>query len=131
MSLEIGLTGRCESLVTKQNTAAAVGSGTLPVFATPMMGALMEAAAVDALQGHLEPGQGSVGTAMDITHDAATPISMKVWAQAELTAIDRRALTFSVTAYDEAGPIGKGEHKRFLIDDAKFLAKAQGKLEVD
>ena len=127
----IGTKCRLEQTVTRELTAGAICSGALPVFGTPFMAAMMENAAMTALQSFLGEGQGSVGTAMNITHDAATPIGMKVWAQAELTAIDRRALTFSVTAYDEAGPIGKGEHKRFLIDDAKFLAKAQGKLEVD
>ena len=127
MSLEIGLTGRCESLVTEQNTAAAVGSGTLPVFATPMMVALMEGAAVDALQGHLEDGQGSVGTAMNITHDDATPVGMKVWAEAEVTAVEGKKLTLSVRAYDEAGPIGGGVHERFLITVDRFLAKAEAK----
>ena len=131
MSIEPGLKGRAETLVTPENTAAAVGSGLLPVFATPMMCALMEAAAVNALEGALEPGQGTVGTALEITHDAATPVGMKVWAEAELTAVDRRALTFAVSAFDEAGPIGKGVHKRFVIDNDKFLAKAQAKKEAN
>ena len=129
MSIEIGMRGRAETIVTPDNTARAAGSGLVPVFATPWMVALMENAAVQAVQGVLAPDEGTVGTRLDVTHDAATPVGMKVWAQAELTAIDRRALTFSVSAYDEAGLIGRGEHKRFLIDDAKFLAKAQGKLE--
>ena len=129
MSLEIGLTGRCESLVTEQNTAAAVGSGTLPVFATPMMVALMEGAAVDALQGHLEDGQGSVGTAMDITHDAATPVGMKVTAEAEVTAIEGRRITFTVSAYDNEEQIGAGTHERAIIWTSKFLDRVQSKLE--
>jgi len=129
MPLSTGLKGRCETVVVQENTAAAVGSGLLPVFATPMMVALMENAAVNALAGHLSEGEGTVGTAMDLTHDAATPIGMKVWAEAELTAVDGRALTFTVAAYDEAGPIGKGVHHRFIIQNEKFLAKAQRKLE--
>ena len=79
MSIEPGMTGRAESAVTERNTALAVGSGALPVFATPMMAALMEAAAVDAVSAGLEAGQGTVGTRLDITHDAATPVGMKVW----------------------------------------------------
>ena len=127
MPLTIGLKGRAEALVTEQNTAAAVGSGSLPVFATPMMVALMEQAAVNALAGCLEEGQSSVGTHMDVSHDSATPVGLKVWAQAELTAVEGRALTFAVTAFDEAGPIGKGSHTRFLIQEERFMAKTNGK----
>lgn len=127
MSLTLGLKGRGETTVTETNTAAAVGSGSLPVFATPMMVALMESAAVDALEGHLAEGETSVGTRMDISHDSATPLGMKVWAEAELTGLDGRALTFSVAAYDEAGPIGKGIHTRFLVDGGRFLTKANRK----
>ena len=129
MSVTVGLKGRCETVVVKENTAAAVGSGLMPVFSTPMMVALMEGAAVNALEGHLEEGQGSVGTALDLTHDAATPMGMKVWAEAELTAVEGRALTFAVHAFDEAGPIGKGIHHRFIIQNEKFLAKVQKKAE--
>ena len=130
MPLTAGLKGRAEALVTDQNTAAAVGSGSLPVFATPMMVALMEKAAVAALEGHLEEGQGSVGTHMDVSHDAATPVGMTVWAEAELTMVEGRVLTFSVSAFDPAGPIGKGTHTRFLIWNEKFMAKANGKMGV-
>ena len=129
MSVTVGSKGRAACVVNDQNTAAAVGSGLLPVFATPMMVALMENAAVNALIGHLDEGEGSVGTHMDISHDSATPIGLKVWAKAQLTAVDGRALTFSVTAYDEAGPIGKGVHQRFIIQNEKFMGKAQKKKE--
>lgn len=131
MFLTVGLKGRAETVVTLENTAAAVGSGLLPVFATPMMVALMENAAVNAVQDGLEEGQGTVGTRLDLSHDAATPVGMKVWAEAELTELDGRALTFSVTAYDEAGPIGKGTHQRFVIQNEKFLSKAEQKKGVD
>lgn len=127
MPLTVGLKGRAEAFVTQENTAAAVGSGSLPVFATPMMIALMEKAAVAALEGHLEEGQSSVGTRMDVSHDAPTPVGMRVWAEAELTAVEGRALTFAVAAFDAAGPIGKGVHTRFLIQKEKFMAKANGK----
>lgn len=129
MSLEIGIKGRAETVVTAQNTADAVGSGLVPVFATPYMVALMENAAVNALTPHIDEGQGSVGTHLDISHDAATPIGMKVWAEAELTVVNGKALTFSVTAYDETGVIGKGTHNRFIINVDKFLAKAEKKKE--
>ncbi len=127
MSITVGMKGRAETVVTPENTAAAVGSGLVPVFATPCMIALMENAAVNALEPYVEAGQGSVGTHLDVSHDAATPIGLKVWAEAELTAVEGKALTFSVTAYDEAGPIGKGTHNRFLIDVDRFLAKTEKK----
>ena len=127
-SMSVGLKGRAETVVTQENTAAAVGRGLLPVFATPYMIALMEGAAVNAVQAQLEEDQGTVGTHLDISHDAATPIGMKVWAEAELTAVEGRKLIFSVTAYDEAGQIGQGTHERFVITPSKFLAKTQAKL---
>ena len=82
MSLTVGSKGKAETVVTEQNTAAAVGSGLVPVFATPYMIALMENAAVNAVQAQLEEGQGTVGTKLEVTHDAATPVGMKVWAEA-------------------------------------------------
>lgn len=127
MSIEVGLKGRAETVVTEQNTAAAVGSGLVPVFATPYMIALMEGAAVNATTSALEPGQGTVGTLLHVSHDAATPIGMRVWAEATLTEVDRKRLTFEVVAYDEAGVIGKGTHERFIIDTEKFLAKTKAK----
>lgn len=129
MPLTVGLKGRAETIVTAENTAAAAGSGLLPVFATPMMIALMENAAVDATSNALSEGEGTVGTHLDVSHDAATPIGMKVWAEAELTAVDGRGLTFRVAAYDESGPIGKGTHQRFVIQNEKFMAKAERKKE--
>ena len=127
MSIPVGIKGRADTVVTEQNTASAVGSGLVPVFGTPFMIALMENTAVNALEPYVEAGQGSVGTHLDVSHDAATPIGLKVWAEAELTAVEGKALTFSVTAYDEAGPIGKGTHNRFLIDVDRFLAKTEKK----
>lgn len=129
MSVEIGMRGRAEAVVTPENTARAAGSGLVPVFATPWMVALMENAAVQAVQEALAPGEGTVGTRLDVTHDAATPIGMKVWAEAEVTAVDGRKLTFAVSAWDEAGKIGGGIHERAIIWTDKFLARAQAKLE--
>lgn len=128
MSVTVGLKSRAEVLVNGSNTANAVGSGLVPVFSTPSMIALMENAAVRAIQGRLEQGESSVGTHIDITHDAPTPVSLKVWAEAEVTAVDGRTVTFAVTAYDEKGPIGKGTHERAIIRVDKFLAKANAKL---
>ena len=129
MSIEIGMSGRAESSVTDRNTALAVGSGTLPVFATPMMAALMEAAAMDAVSAGLEEGQGTVGTRLDITHDAATPVGMKVWAEATVTAVDGRRISFTVNVWDEAGPIGGGTHERCVISNERFLARTNQKKE--
>ena len=129
MSIEVGIKGRAETVVVQENTAAAVGSGLVPVFATPYMIALMENAAVNALTPYMEENQGTVGTRLDVSHDSATPIGMKVWAEAEVTAVDGKALTFAVTAYDEAGVIGKGTHNRFVITVDRFLAKAEKKKE--
>jgi len=127
MSLTVGLKGRAEAVVTPENTAAAVGSGALPVLATPVMAALMEKAAVNAAAACLAPGEGTVGVALHITHDSATPVGMKVWAEAELTCVDGRRLTFRVRAFDEAGPVGQGTHQRAVIQNDRFLAKAEGK----
>ena len=129
MSIEVGIKGRAETVVVQENTAAAVGSGLVPVFATPYMIALMENAAVNALTPYMKENQGTVGTRLDVSHDSATPIGMKVWAEAEVTAVDGKALTFAVTAYDEAGVIGKGTHNRFVITVDRFLAKAEKKKE--
>ena len=127
MSFIPGMTGKAETTVVHENTAAAVGSGLVPVFSTPMMIALMENAAVNALSPAMEEGLGTVGTRLEVTHDAATPIGMKVWADATLTAVEGKKFTFSITAFDEAGPIGTATHERFLITVDRFLAKAEAK----
>ena len=128
MSITIGLKGRSETVVTEHNTADAVGSGLVPVFATPYMIALMENAASTSLLPYLAADEGTVGTHLDVAHTSATPIGMKVWADAVVTAVDGKKFTFEVSAFDEAGEIGRGTHERFIIRPEKFLAKAQGKL---
>ena len=127
MELNIGLKGRAETVVTQENTAQAVGSGLVPVFATPYMIALMENAAVNAVQDALAPDEGTVGTRLDVTHDAATPVGMKVEAWAEVTAVEGRKITFAVSACDGRGRIGGGAHERFIVEADRFLAKAQSK----
>ena len=129
MSVEIGMRGRAETIVTPDNTARAAGSGLVPVFATPWMVALMENAAVQAVQEALAPGEGTVGTRLDVTHDAATPVGMKVTAEAEVTAIEGRRITFTVSAYDNEEQIGAGTHERAIIWTSKFLDRVQSKLE--
>lgn len=123
MDLEVGMKGSAETVVKASNTAKAMGSGQLEVFATPALVALMEEAAVKALK--LPQGQSSVGTSLEIKHTAASPIGTKIIATAELMEIDRRRLVFQVEARDEAGQIGAGKHERFIIDVESFLAKAQ------
>ena len=127
----IGTKCQLEQTVTEDLTAAAAGSGALPVFGTPFMAAMMENAAMTCLQSFLEEGQGSVGTRLDITHDAPTPVGMKVWAEAEITGVSEngKMVDFQVAAWDEKGPIGGGTHTRAIIRSEKFLAKCNGKLE--
>ena len=124
-NLSIGLTGTATTTVTTANTAAAMKSGSLPVFATPAMCALMEEAACAAINAHLVAGGGTVGISLNITHDRATALNETVQATAVLTAVDGRRLTFTLEATDSKGVIGKGTHERFIIDNAKFMAKVQ------
>ena len=123
----IGTKGRVETVVDNSNTAKFAGSGSLDVFATPSMICLMEQAAQASVAEYLEEGKGTVGTKIAVTHDAATPLGMKVWAESELVEVDRRRLVFEVAAYDECGLIGRGTHERFIIDNEKFLAKVNAK----
>lgn len=125
--LELNIRGYAESIVNEQNTAASVGSGDLPVFATPFMIALIEEAAQKSVAPHLEEGQGTVGTKLCVSHDAASPLGMKVWAESCLTEIDGRRLVFEVRAFDECGPIGQGTHERFIIKKQRFLEKTEAK----
>ena len=129
MSVTVGLKGRAETVVSDANTAQAACSGALPVFGTPFMCALMEEAAWKSIAPHLETGQSTVGTKLNITHDSATPVGMKVWAESEITEIDGKRLVLKVTAFDEKGPIGQGTHERFIVTDERFLAKCAKKLE--
>ena len=129
MSVIIGLKGRAETVVSDANTAQAACSGALPVFGTPFMCALMEEAAWKSIAPHLEPGQSTVGTRLNVSHDSATPVGMKVWAESEITQVDGKRLVLNVAAFDERGPIGQGVHERFIITDERFLAKTAKKLE--
>lgn len=125
--LTIGIKGHCEQIVTDEVTADRIGSGLVKVFATPMMVALIEQTCLESVAPHLEPGQGTVGTHVDVSHCAATPVGMRVWCDSELVEIDRRRLVFAVRACDECGLIGEGRHERFVIDNAKFQTKIDEK----
>lgn len=129
MSVSVGMKGRCEAVVDDGLTAQAAGSGTLPVFATPWMCALMEKAAWTAVAPGLSEGESTVGTKLNISHLSATPVGLKVWAESQVTLVDGKRIEFSVSAYDEKGLIGSGTHERFVVTDQRFLAKAQGKKE--
>ena len=129
MSVTVGLKGRAETVVNESNTAQAACSGALPVFGTPFMCALMEEAAWKSIAPHLEAGQSTVGTRLNVSHDSATPVGMKVWAESEVTEVDGKRLILTVAAFDERGLIGRGTHERFIVTDERFLAKTARKLE--
>lgn len=126
--METGIKNVIEIKVTNDNTAATVGSGTLSVFATPAMIALIEQTAWKSVEPYLEEGQGTVGTKLDISHLSPTPVGMKVRCETELVEVDGRCLKFETNVYDETGLIGKGVHERFIISTGKFQAKADSKL---
>ena len=129
MSVTVGLKGRAEAVVSGANTAQAACSGALPVFGTPFMCALMEEAAWKSIAPCLEEGQSTVGTRLNVSHDSATPIGMKVWAESEVAKVDGKHLVLTVAAFDERGMIGQGIHERFIVTDERFLAKTAKKLE--
>ena len=128
MEITIGMKGTAETSVERQDTAYEVGSGDLLVYATPCMVALMEGAACEAIAPAIPEGKTSVGTMLNITHSAATPVGMDVRAEALVTEIDGNTVTFQVTAFDESGKIGEGIHKRAIITSQKFLDKVYSKL---
>ncbi|MGI5893555.1 MAG: thioesterase family protein [Candidatus Merdivicinus sp.] len=127
--IQIGAKLKVDSKAAESLLACAMGSGELPVYATPAMAALMENAAATLLKNFLDEGETSVGIRLNLAHTSATPKDAKVWAEAEITAVDRKKVTFSVKAYDETGEIGSAEHDRFVVDAEKFLAKANAKLQ--
>lgn len=120
--LQPGLRGAAETVVGSDNTALAMGSGLVPVFATPAVVALVERAAVVAVASVLAPGQTTVGVHVDLRHLAATPVGMAVRGEAELIAVEGRRLTFAVAAYDQVEKIAEGTHQRVVVDEARFLA---------
>jgi len=124
-----GINAEISVTVTEADTAAKWGSGLVPVFSTPALVGIMEAAAVKALEGHLSEHQTTVGGHIDVRHLAATPVGMQVRARAELTSIDGKKLTFQIEAWDEVEKIGEALHVRFVIDKKKFIAKAKAKME--
>ncbi|MCE5234825.1 MAG: thioesterase family protein [Clostridiaceae bacterium] len=129
--MELGIRGEASLVVNGSNTAQAMKSGLLPVFATPMMVALMEDAAAKSVQPYLKDGQTTVGTLVNVKHLSATPEGVAVSAQSELIEIDGRRLVFSVSARDASGPIGEGTHERFIVDAARFMEKTKAKKQAE
>ncbi len=127
LNIKPGLVGEKTITATDVQSARHIGSGTVRVFATPAMIALMEQAAVDAIDKLLPEGQSSVGTTVNVRHLAATPIGQQVRARAEVTAVDGRQVTFSVQAWDEDELIGEGTHTRFVIDLQRYLQRVTAK----
>ncbi len=128
MEITVGMKGEAATLVEREDTAKEVGSGDLLVYATPCMVALMEGAACEAIADALSDTQTTVGTALNIEHVSATPVGLEVRAEAEVTAVEGKVITFDVRAFDESGEIGKGTHKRVIVNSQKFLEKAYNKL---
>ena len=128
MDIKVGMTAQVETIVEKEDTAQLVGSGDLLVYATPCMVALMEGAAGEAIAEGLGEGETSVGTELNIQHVSATPVGLEVYAKAEVTAVEGKVITFQVEAFDEAGAIGKGTHKRVVVNSQRFLEKTYTKL---
>lgn len=128
MEITVGMKGIAETAVEREDTAAEVGSGSLLVYATPCMVALMEGAACEAIAEAIGENQTTVGIALNIEHLSATPVGMEVRAEAEVTAVEGKVITFELHAFDETGEIGKGTHKRCIVNSQKFLEKTYNKL---
>ncbi len=127
--LETGIKGQVEFTAEESGSAKAMGSGALDVLATPKMIAMLEKAAWESVQPYLEEGCGTVGTLMNVSHDAATPLGMKVTCTSELVEIDGKKLVFQVEAFDEKGHIGGGMHERFIVNNERFQSKTNSKRE--
>ncbi|MBR1694113.1 MAG: thioesterase family protein [Selenomonas sp.] len=127
--VQVGLKNTVSEEVTEERTARAMGSGSLPVYATPAMTCLMEKAATEAVEALVPEGWTTVGISLHVAHTAATPVGLTVRAEAEVTAVEGRKIIFTVRAYDDQGEIGVGSHERFAVAKEKFLAKAAAKVQ--
>jgi fluoroacetyl-CoA thioesterase len=128
-NLRVGMKGSAEITVGDEHTAPRVGSGMVRVLATPVMINLFEASALAAAEQHLPPGHQSLGTLLDVTHIAATPVGMKVRATAEIIGLEGRNIRFKVEAHDEKELIGEGWHDRVVVNVERFDARVRRKLE--
>jgi fluoroacetyl-CoA thioesterase len=127
-NVRVGLVGEKTTTVVDALLATHLGSGSIEVYATPAMIALIESAAVAAIDPLLPEGQASVGVALNVRHLAATPPGQQVRARAEVTGVEGRKVTFNVQAWDERELIGEGTHTRYVIDIARFVERVQSKL---
>lgn len=127
MEIKIGTIGEVTEKVTISNTAETVGSGSLKVFATPAMIALMEKASCRAIENLLDDATTTVGTLINVEHLSATPVGMTVTVKSTVTSVDGRKICFDVEAFDEVGLIGKGKHERFMVFAEKFMQKTESK----
>lgn len=128
MKIEVGMKSEVVNLVEREDTAQEVGSGSLLVYATPCMAALMEGAACEAIADSLGENETTVGIELNIKHVSATPVGLEVRAEAEVTAVEGKIISFALKAYDEAGLIGEGTHRRALVNAQKFLERTYSKL---
>lgn len=128
LTITLGMKGEAGTLVEREDTALEVGSGSLLVYATPAMAAMMEAAACEAVAPGLAETETTVGIELNIKHLSATPVGMEVRAEAEVTAVDGKIITLELKAFDEAGLIGEGTHKRAVVTSQKFLDRTYAKL---
>ncbi len=128
MEIKIGMIGEAATLAEREDAALEVGSGSLLVYATPCMVALMEGAACEAIASGLDETETSVGIELNVRHTAATPVGMEVRATAEVTEVDGKIVTFTLKAFDESGQIGEGTHKRAVVNAQRFLDKTYAKL---
>ena len=126
-ALTVGAIGEAAVTVTADNTAERFGNKGAAVFATPLLVVLMEQAAIAAVKPYFADGEGSVGTRVEISHLAATPVGMTVRARAELVEVAGKKLTFAVEAFDDREKVGEGRHERYIIDNAKFMARVAAK----
>ena len=123
----IGTKGTAEAVADESRLAVTVGSGSLRVYATPMMCALMEEAACAAIEHYLEDDETTVGTYLELQHTSATPEGMAVSAEAEIIGVSGREITYTITAKDTAGVIGTCTHKRVLVGSERFMQKVSNK----
>ena len=128
MGISVGMKGEASTLVEREDTALEVGSGSLLVYATPCLAALIEGAACAAIEDALEEGTTTVGTELNLRHTAATPVGLEVRAEAEVTQVEGKVIHFAIRAFDETGEIGSAAHTRVLVNSQRFLDKAYQKL---
>ena len=128
MEISIGMKGMATTVVEREDTAYEFGSGSLLVYATPCMAALMEGAACEAIAECMGEDKTSVGIELALSHTSATPVGLEVRAEAEVTAVEGKIITYHIEAFDEAGKIGEATHKRAIVSAQRFLDKVYSKL---